>query len=158
MELLFMRKPVDLKLKAGIPIFLLIVFFGSMPASVPAFSPCSVQAVAGGAKFYRTELYFGMDIPGGGSVSEQEWNRFLNEEVTPKFPDGFTVVESYGQYKDKTGKIVKEKSRMLILLYPKKLLKENDPKIEEIRTAYKKAFRQESVMRLDYSQNVIVSF
>src|SRR5262245_39608610 len=65
------------------------------------------QTITAGDKFYRTELYFGMNKPGGGEVTDEEWSNFLSEEVTPKFPDGFTVVEGYGQWRDKEGKIVR---------------------------------------------------
>jgi len=153
-----MRKPINLKQKAALAALLLVFAFSAPTLAVIPPSNTEAQILFAGAKFYRTELYFGMDIPGGGTVSEEDWSKFLNDEVTPKFPDGFTVIESYGQYKDKSGQIVKEKSRVLILLYPKKLLKDNDPKIEEIRAAYKKTFKQESVLRLDFSQTVRVSF
>jgi hypothetical protein len=141
-------------------ILFLFISFGPHSASALTVTQnaASQYIFLAGAKFYRTELYFGMDIPGGGTVGEEAWSKFLNEEVTPKFPGGFTVVESYGQYKDKSGAVVKEKSRMLILLYPKSTRKENDPKIESIRETYKKAFKQESVMRLDIPQTVTVSF
>jgi hypothetical protein len=109
-------------------------------------------------KFYRTELYFGMNKPDGGSVSEEDWKKFLDDEVTPKFPGGFTVLESYGQYKDKAGRIVKEKSRVLILLFSKKTKATVESNLEAVREAYKKAFQQESVMRMDIPQTVRVSF
>jgi hypothetical protein len=138
-------------------ILFLTVASGTQPVPAATLSNYSGQIFAA-AKFYRTELYFGMNIPGGGTVSESNWNKFLNDEVTPKFPDGFTVIEGYGQYKDKSGQIVKEKSRVLILLYAKKSRKDIDPKLEAIREAYKKTFQQESVLRLDFSQTVQVSF
>lgn len=109
-------------------------------------------------KFYRTELYFGTDITGGGKVSEADWNKFLADEVTSRFPDGLTVLEGYGQFKDSNGKIVREESKVLILLYPKKARNSVNQKIEEIRTAYKKQFQQESVLRLDFRQTVQISF
>jgi hypothetical protein len=109
-------------------------------------------------KFYRTELYFGMDIPGGGEVSEEDWNKFLADEVTSRFPQGFTVLPGYGQFKDSRGEIERENSRVLILFYPKKTRSGVSKKIEEIRAAYKKQFRQESVLRLDYVKSVEVSF
>lgn len=141
--------------------FIIAILFwclATVPLPVTANTIVATQTAFAAAKFYRTELYFGMDIPGGGTVSEDDWSKFLNDTVTPRFPDGITVVESLGQYKDKSGTIVKEKSRMLILLYPKSLRKTNDPKIEEIREAYKKTFKQESVMRVDLPQTVMVSF
>lgn len=109
-------------------------------------------------KFYRTELYFGMDKPKGGEVTEDEWNRFLEAEITPRFPDGLTVLEGYGQFKDSAGKIERENSRVLILLYSKKDRAEVHKKIEEIRTAYKKQFEQESVLRIDFPKALQVSF
>jgi hypothetical protein len=109
-------------------------------------------------KFYRTELYFGTDIPGGGKVSAEEWDKFLEAEVTPRFPAGFTVLEGYGQFKDSGGKIVREASIILVLFYPKKQREAVDLKIEELRANYKKQFKQESVLRLDYLKSVNVSF
>ena len=114
--------------------------------------------IDGGAKFWRTELYFGMGKPDGSEVTADEWAKFLADEVTPRFPAGFTVIESLGQYQGNDKKIVKEKSRIIVLLYEKKDRKLNDPKIEGIRVAYKKVFQQESVMRLDMRQSVTVSF
>jgi hypothetical protein len=109
-------------------------------------------------KFLRTELYFGTDIPGGGKVSAEDWDKFLEVEVTPRFPDGFTVLESYGQYKDSSSKIVREASRVLVLLYSKKQRGAVNTKIEEIRAAYIKQFNQESVLRLDFLKAVNVKF
>lgn len=109
-------------------------------------------------RFWRTELYFGMNKPDGSSVSDEEWSKFLAVEVTPRFPKGFTVLEGFGQYQNENGNLVKEKSRVLILFYPKKEKRGNNEKIEQIRAAYKKAFQQESVLRLDFRQSVNVSF
>lgn len=109
-------------------------------------------------KFYRTELYFGTDKPDGGKVSDADWDKFLETEVTPRFPEGFTVLEGYGQYKDASGKIVREGSKVLVLFYPKKMREAVNPKIEELRANYKKQFNQESVLRLDFTKSVEVSF
>jgi hypothetical protein len=99
-----------------------------------------------------------MGKPDGTEVTPEEWAKFLADEVTPRFPAGFTVIEALGQFEGADKKIVKEKSRVLILLYEKKERKPNSMKIEAIRAAYKKAFLQESVMRLDIRQTVDVSF
>lgn len=109
-------------------------------------------------KFYRTELYFGMNKPDGGKVSDVDWDKFLETEVTTRFPEGFTVLEGYGQYKGASGKIVREASKVLVLFYPKKMREAVNPKIEELRANYKKQFNQESVLRLDFTKSVEVSF
>ena len=108
--------------------------------------------------FLRTELYFGTAKADGSTVTEDEWQKFLAEEVTPRFPGGFTVLTGYGQFRDSGGKIVRENSFVLILLYPLKMRKSSSRKIELIRRAYKKTFNQQSVMRVDYQQAARVSF
>ncbi len=108
--------------------------------------------------FLRTELYFGTMKTDGSQVTDDEWQKFLAEEVTPRFPDGFTVLTGYGQFRDSGGKIVRENSFVLILLYPLKMRKSSSRKIEQIRRAYKKTFQQQSVLRVDYQQAARVSF
>jgi hypothetical protein len=95
----------------------------------------------------RTELYFGTDRP-GGAVSEAEFIQFIDYEVTPKFPDGLTLLTGYGQFKNSSGVIVKERSNVLILFYPVQT-EDANKLIQEIREAYIKAFQQESVLRVD---------
>lgn len=109
-------------------------------------------------KFFRTELYFGTGKPDGSEVTGAEWSKFLAGEVTPRFPKGFTVLDGFGQFQGENGAIVREKSFCLILLYEKKDRRASGDKIEQIRAAYKKAFQQESVLRLDFRQTVNVSF
>src|SRR5262245_52854504 len=67
--------------------------------------------------FYKTELYMGLSIPGGGTVSYAAWEDFLAEFVTPRFPDGFTVLDGRGQYREASGTIAKEPSHVLVFLY-----------------------------------------
>jgi len=109
-------------------------------------------------KFYRTELYFGRSIPGGGIVSDEEWNSFLADTVSPRFPDGFTSLKAIGQYREKSGKIVTEPSEVLIFFYSGSNKNESRAKIEHIRAAYVKMFKQESVLRVDLPKSVRVSF
>ena len=109
-------------------------------------------------KFLRTELYFGRDKPDGTRVTDSEWMDFLDKEVTPRFPAGFTVLDGAGQYRDKSGKIVKEPSKVLVFLYSKGDRKSAGQKINEIRVAYCKQFQQESVLRLDFRKAVEVTF
>ncbi len=110
-------------------------------------------------RFIRTELYFGRAIPdGGGTVSEVDWTKFVDEIVTPRFPDGLTVLDADGQWRGKDGKVSREESKVIVLLYRRKDRKKMNSKIEEIRSEYKKRFRQESVMRIDITRSVNVSF
>ncbi len=108
-------------------------------------------------KFLRTELFFGLSKRSGGQVSEAEWTKFLDEIVTPAFPDGYTVVDADGRFRD--GLVtISEKSKVLIVLYPKSSRSESRRKLDAIRAAYVKQFDQKSVMRMDLPGAVNVMF
>jgi hypothetical protein len=106
-----------------------------------------------GKPFKRTELYFGSSKPDGSSVSPEEFDRFLDKEVTPAFPDGLTLLTGKGQWRDSSGQVVKERSYVLILLYPTTDQQANK-EIEEIRVDYKRLYDQESVLRADSQDRV----
>ncbi len=108
--------------------------------------------------FVRTELFFGAAKPDGTAVTEEEWRQFLDREITPRFPDGLTVLTGAGQFRDSGGVIIRETSRLLILLYPLSSQRGSGVKIEYIREAYKRAFQQQSVLRVDHPLPVWVSF
>jgi hypothetical protein len=111
--------------------------------------PVSAQPACEGEAFpmARLELYFGTQKPGGAPVTDAEWGAFLNEEVTPRFPDGLTVLTGNGQWRNAAGVITKETSAVLVILYEPSA--EKEAAIEDIRAAYKDRFEQESVMRVD---------
>ena len=109
-------------------------------------------------QFIRTELFFGSGKPDGSNITEEEWQQFLNAEITPRFPDGLTVLTGLGQYRGANGVIVRERSIVLSLMYPVQARRTSNERIEQIRAAYKTAFQQESVLRVDSVLPVRVSF
>ena len=139
-----------------VTIGLLLVFGVDVDAQTATAS--ARAAVVRAENYYRTELYMGMSIPGGSMVSEEAWEKFLVEVVTPLFPDGFTILGGRGQYREASGTIAKEPSHVLVFLYKKADRKPAGAKIEQIRTEYKKRFAQESVLRVDITKSVLVSF
>ena len=106
----------------------------------------------------RTELFFGTARPDGSAVSDAEWERFLDTEITPRFPDGLTVLSGAGQWQGEDDTIVEERSKIVILLYPREAVEESNAEIEEIRAAYEQQFQQESVLRADDDRPVCTSF
>ena len=102
----------------------------------------------------RTELYFGTDRP-GDNVTDAQFRRFVDDEVTPRFPDGLTLLTGYGQFLNSKGRLITERSKVLILFYPVNF-KDAHKKIEDIRSRYKDMFMQESVLRADTLQ--LISF
>jgi hypothetical protein len=113
---------------------------------------------SGALPFVRTELFFGADKPDGTEVTEEEFLRFLDREITPRFPDGLTVLTGTGQFRSAGGEIDRERSMLVILLYPRASSKDSSRKIEAIRDAYEQEFQQESVLRDDDRFPSCVSF
>ena len=95
----------------------------------------------------RLELLFGLTLKDGSRIATAEWQSFVDAEVTPRFPEGLTVLRGYGQWRTKNGVIVRVITHVLVVWYRPDA--ESDAKIEAIRSAYKAQFTQESVMRVD---------
>jgi len=80
---------------------------------------------------------------GRGKASKALWQKFLAREVTPRFPDGLTVYETTGQWRDPATKaIARERSRVLRIIAPADTAPDQ---IVAVADAYKKQFRQKSV-------------
>ena len=91
----------------------------------------------------RTTLYFGLQRP-TGEVSELEWQIFLRDEVTRRFPDGLTVWEAEGQWRTPAGVLDHEQSKVLLLVHPDS--PEAKKSVQEVMDVYRKTFEQQSVL------------
>jgi hypothetical protein len=91
----------------------------------------------------RTTLYFGLARP-KGAVSELEWQLFLRDEVTTRFPDGLTVWEADGQWRGPDGTIDHEQSKVLLLVHPDTASARQS--VQAVIDRYRRAFDQQSVL------------
>jgi hypothetical protein len=91
----------------------------------------------------RTTLYFGLSKQ-KGSVSELEWQMFLKDEVTARFPDGLTTWEAEGQWRGSDGTIGHERSKVLLLVHPDTPAARTS--VQTVIERYRKGFDQESVL------------
>jgi hypothetical protein len=114
------------------------------------------------AGWVRSELYFGVGEESGASerkqtdaITDAQWRAFLDKQVTPRFPDGLTVFDAYGQWLFR-GAAEPNRLRTKVLV----VLHENTPQrradIEAIRLAWKQATGHQSVLWAQ--QAVEVSF
>jgi hypothetical protein len=111
-------------------------------AGLVALSACAAPAPA----FVQSTLYLGRSIPGGGEVSDAALARFVAEEVTPRFPEGFTLIDGAGAWRDRTsGATIRERTVILIVLHPPS----RRAAVEEIAAAYARRFGQQSVLRVE---------
>jgi hypothetical protein len=115
--------------------------------AVPASRVTSDACAAGARQMARVELIFGLGLQDDSGISEAEWQRFLADEVTPRFPDGLTAYDAYGQWQHPDRGIVRLRSKVLQIWYV--MSRADQEKIDAIRAAFKARFSQLSVMRID---------
>jgi len=90
------------------------------------------------------ELLFGRNVGNRIGVSEAAWARFVAREMTPRFPDGLSVVDATGQWRDRdSGKVVREPSKRVEIVLPG--ADDDAAKLDAIAAAYKTRFHQQSV-------------
>jgi hypothetical protein len=109
----------------------------------PAPSPAEPMCGTASQSQVRTTLYFGMSRP-TGAVSELEWQLFIRDQVTPRFPDGLTVWDAQGQWKGKAGSIEQERSKVLLLVHADSA--DARKGVQAVIEDYRKLFQQESVL------------
>ena len=83
-------------------------------------------------------LYFGTAKPDGSVVTAVEWQQFLREVVTPRFP-GFTHWDARGSWKD-----VPEETHVLVIIHPPG----HEAAVAQIIAEYKRRFAQEAVLQV----------
>ena len=91
----------------------------------------------------KTTLYFGLTRT-KGAISELEWQIFLRDEVTRRFPEGLTAWDAQGQWRSPVGTIDQERAKVLLLVHPD--TPEARQSIQEVIATYRRLFEQQSVL------------
>jgi Protein of unknown function (DUF3574) len=138
--------PDDARLCANVRDIMIRAFVASMTslASATALVACSTVAspdwCANGA---IARLYLGLDTP-AGEVTDEQWRAFVADVMTPQFPEGFTVIDGQGQWRNGRGDLVRESTRIVEFVH------DGTPRQRErVRTVandYKRYFNQQAVL------------
>ena len=120
----------------ALPILFALVLAGCVHSAPTVCQP-------GGRAMLTAELFFGRKT-GERLIGEDAWRRFLDQEVTPRFPNGFTVFDAAGQWRDtERGTLVREPSRVVLIALPDE--PEGRERLRLVAEAYKRRFNQQSV-------------
>ena len=133
-----MRKRMH-RIRAGAVLAILVL------AMAPASRAGTPSCPAGFEEFTEYRLFFGRSRGDVEVVSDKAWRGFLAAEITPRFPDGLTVLDAGGQWRDGSGAIMRERTKLVIAL-----AKPGAAEVRhtvEIAEAYKRSFGQEAVLR-----------
>ena len=85
-------------------------------AAGPALGADAPPCPPGAERFTEYRLFFGRSQGDREVVSEEDWRAFLADEVTPRFPNGLTVLDAARQWRAGSGAIVRERTKLLLVL------------------------------------------
>jgi hypothetical protein len=122
--------------KAALGILLLLAACATAPQPCPA----------GAGPATIAEAYFGRNVKTRAPVTDGEWARFMADTVTPAFPDGLTVLDGAGQWRDAAGQINREDSKILLLVLPGQDQAAASARLQSVTEAWKARFAQDSVL------------
>jgi Protein of unknown function (DUF3574) len=90
------------------------------------------------------QLYFGRALPGGGEVGEAAWAEFVADELSARFPAGFTVLDAQGQWREEaSGRVLAERTKLVQIAAPDSA--ETVQRLDALRAAYRARFGQDAV-------------
>lgn len=114
---------------------LLLAGCATQPPCPPGLDPATLASA-----------YFGRTSGGEEIVTDAAWARFMDEAVTPAFPDGLTVQDGAGQWRGRSGTISRQRSKVLVVALPGGDAAEAQRRLAPVIATYRERFRQESVM------------
>ncbi|MDB5450960.1 MAG: hypothetical protein JWQ52_2088 [Phenylobacterium sp.] len=100
------------------------------------------------------QLFFGRNVGDKPGVSEAAFRKFVDEELTPRFPDGLTILDGGGQWRGPENQLIREASKVVLIVLPK--TKDAGQRVDTVRAAYKTRFQQDAVLLI--TQASCVSF
>ncbi|MFO0985310.1 MAG: DUF3574 domain-containing protein [Planctomycetota bacterium] len=123
-------------------------FAGCLLVALLLAASCATQ---GRRDYVVSRLYFGLSSP-TGRISDADVEKFVDDVITPRFPDGLTYYNTRGQWRGKDAQLVKEPGAVVEIVHrPDPVSTAN---IEAIIVAYKERFAQEAVMLVEDWPNI----
>ncbi|RAK61563.1 DUF3574 domain-containing protein [Phenylobacterium hankyongense] len=109
---------------------------------------------AGQERLRTAQLFFGRNIGDKPGVSDAAFRKFVDDELTPRFPDGLTILDGGGQWRGPENQLIREASKVVLIVLPK--TKDAGQRVDTVRAAYKTRFQQDAVLLI--TQASCVSF
>src|SRR5206468_4408782 len=119
-----------------------------------ATAPTRPACPDGQQRLRTAQLFFGRNVGAKPGVTDASFRKFVDDELTPRFPDGLTILDGGGQWRGPENKLIREASKVVLIVLPKS--SDAAERIEAVRAAYKTRFQQDSVLLI--TQASCVSF
>jgi uncharacterized protein YrzB (UPF0473 family) len=94
----------------------------------------------------QVDLYFGRNIGTTGRVSDRQFRQFLEDVVTPRFPDGLTVYDATESSPTHSNRLIREPIQVVSLILED--TEQNEQSLYEIIDVYEDQFQQDSVLQV----------
>ena len=135
--------------RATLPRLYLVLAFAAVALALAACADVEVstpECEDGGELWTEYRLFMGRSSDGVEVVSDEDWEAFLADTITPRFPDGLSVIDVAGQGTTSDGFVERERTKMLLVLAPQD--GDSLDRINEIAAEYKQRFSQNSALRV----------
>jgi hypothetical protein len=116
--------------------------------------PVAQSCPKGQDYLHTARLFLGRSADARPAVSEAEFNKFVASELTPRFPNGLTVIDGGERWRGSGDRLVREAQKVVLIVLPSE--GEASKRIAAVRDAYKARFHQDSVLLV--GQAACVSF
>lgn len=98
-----------------------------------------------GESWAEATFYFGRSRPAETEKTQKAWADFVQNEVTPRFPDGFTIFQGRGAWLNPVLKTtIYEASKVLVILHPDTV--ESRQNVADLAEAYRSHFHQQAAL------------
>jgi hypothetical protein len=98
-----------------------------------------------GQEWVKTaQLFLGRRTEGAVAVTDADLRRFVDRQITPRFPDGLTVLDGGRQWQGAENTLIREAAKVVLIVLPAK--GDAVSRIEAVRGAYKTQFHQDTAM------------
>jgi len=103
----------------------------------------------------QVNLFFRRNIGGVEGVTQEQFQTFVDQAITPRFPLGLTNFDANRQFLSSDGILVREPTEVVSLIIED--TEANEAAIDAIVSEYQQQFRQESVL-IAVNEEVTVAF
>ncbi|TMJ57332.1 MAG: DUF3574 domain-containing protein [Alphaproteobacteria bacterium] len=131
---------------AALAALLLLAGCAASPAqsTPPSSSAPYVCLLPAEQRMLVAELFFDLSVKGREPLTDAEWAEFAAQTITLNFPDGFTVFDGEGQWRNpQTGRIARNRTKILLVAAPR--TPDLARRLSAVIDAYKVRFHHQSV-------------
>lgn len=98
---------------------------------------------AGQEQLRTAQIFLGRQSP-GQAVAKADLQRFIDQEIRPRFTDGFTVLDAGPKWRGDPNMLIRDAAKVVTVVLPAR--GDRQGRVEAVRSAYRARFNQETVV------------